>query len=161
MYNPELFDKAIQGCEFVFHLATPYHHALIEGYQYNNRVEATTGAVKSVVKSCIRAGTVKRLIYTASVVATSPLKDDGTGFKDSIDETCRTPYSRFFEESKTLAEKEILSQENDESSGIEVFLEDLLGKVPIVLIEDVCEAHIFCLEAPFSINGGDSCVLDC
>ncbi|KAM7511908.1 hypothetical protein LguiB_010783 [Lonicera macranthoides] len=50
--------------------------------------------------------------------------------------------SQEYTESKTLAEKEILSQENDESSGIEVFLEDLLGKVPIVHIEDVCEKPI-------------------
>jgi hypothetical protein len=35
---------------------------------------------------------VKRLIYTGSVVSASPLKDDGTGFKDVIlDETCWTP----------------------------------------------------------------------
>ena len=40
---------------------------------------------------CERSGTVKRLIYTASVVAASPLKDDGTGFKDFMDETCWTP----------------------------------------------------------------------
>lgn len=41
--------------------------------------------------SCARSGTVKRLIYTASVVAASPIKDDGSGFKDFMDETCWTP----------------------------------------------------------------------
>ena len=40
---------------------------------------------------CERSGTVKRLIYTASVVAASPIKDDGSGFNDSMDETCWTP----------------------------------------------------------------------
>jgi len=34
---------------------------------------------------------VKRLIYTASVVSASPLKEDGSNFKDVIDETCWTP----------------------------------------------------------------------
>ena len=37
------------------------------------------------------------------------------------------------------------------------FLEHLLGKVPIVHIEDVCESHIFCVEAPSSINGRFLC----
>jgi hypothetical protein len=40
---------------------------------------------------CKRAGTVKRLIYTGSVVSASPMKDDGTGFNDIMDETCWTP----------------------------------------------------------------------
>lgn len=36
------------------------------------------------------------------------------------------------------------------------FTEDLLGKVPMVHIDDVCEAHIFCIEKP-SINGRFLC----
>ncbi|XP_040961864.1 anthocyanidin reductase ((2S)-flavan-3-ol-forming) isoform X1 [Gossypium hirsutum] len=36
------------------------------------------------------------------------------------------------------------------------FLEELLGKVPILHVEDVCDAHIFCLEKP-SINGRFLC----
>lgn len=36
------------------------------------------------------------------------------------------------------------------------FTEDLLGKVPMVHIDDVCEAHIFCMENP-SINGRFCC----
>ena len=47
--------------------------------------------VKSIVSSCIRSGTVKRMVYTASVVAASPLKYDGTGFSDEMDESCWTP----------------------------------------------------------------------
>lgn len=33
------------------------------------------------------------------------------------------------------------------------FLEELLAKIPIVHIEDVCDAHIFCIQAPASISG--------
>lgn len=36
------------------------------------------------------------------------------------------------------------------------FLEELLGKIPIVHIDDVCDAHIFCMESP-SINGRFLC----
>ncbi|XP_019054416.1 PREDICTED: dihydroflavonol 4-reductase-like [Nelumbo nucifera] len=33
------------------------------------------------------------------------------------------------------------------------FLEALLGKVPVIHIEDVCEAHVFCMEKP-SVTAG-------
>jgi len=36
------------------------------------------------------------------------------------------------------------------------FLEGLLGKIPLVHIDDVCEAHIFCMESP-SISGRFFC----
>ncbi|KAA8516153.1 hypothetical protein F0562_019332 [Nyssa sinensis] len=203
MYKPDEFEPAIQGCEFVFHVVTPAHHT--EGYEYKSEVEATIATAKSIAKSCISSGTVRRLIYTASVVAASPLEVDGTGFKDSMDETCWTPLHLSFScsndflkytHAKTLAEKDILSFGNDRTGGLmEVvtlgcglvggdtllswtpfsvaifisqltndanwyqslrFLEQLLAKVPVVHIEDVCEAHIFCMELP-SINGRFLC----
>jgi len=36
------------------------------------------------------------------------------------------------------------------------FLEGLLGKIPLVHIDDVCDAHIFCMETP-SITGRFLC----
>ncbi|KAI4355204.1 hypothetical protein L6164_003998 [Bauhinia variegata] len=197
IYNPHEFEPAIQGCHYVFHVATPKQH--LSRSQFSNITEAAVSGAKSIVMSCIKSGTVKRLIYTASVVSASPLKDGGSGFKDSIDETCWTPLDLSFQynndlhqkytDSKTKTEKELLSYDN--GGGLEVvtlacglvggetllsslplsvqlfisplkdnelafysvrFLEELLGKVPIVHIGDVCEAHIFCIEKP-SISG--------
>ncbi|KAJ8562661.1 hypothetical protein K7X08_031113 [Anisodus acutangulus] len=191
IYRPEEFEQAIQGCEFVFHVATPYVHS--DGFQYKNKVEAAVASVKNIGMACIKYGTVKRLIYTGTVLAASPLKDDGNGFKDLMDETCWTPlnvqfpfgddFVRDYVESKTTCEKEILnfgklhgfevvilgcglvggttvlsyisgSMANMVSliTGDEIyykqikFLEETIGKVPIVHIEDVCEAHIFSME---------------
>ncbi|KAL3829738.1 hypothetical protein ACJIZ3_018540 [Penstemon smallii] len=198
MYKAEEFEPAIQGCDFVFHVATPMMHT--EGHKYDNRVDATIDAARSIAAACSRSGTVKRLIYTASVMAASPLKDDidgRSGFKEFMDETCWTPLNlsiayqnNFLEEytrAKTLSEKEILSSFDNSSSGggMEVvtlacglvggentipcmtgsvavflspltnddfaynslkFLEELLAKIPIVHIEDVCNAHIFCMK---------------
>ncbi|GMN71189.1 hypothetical protein TIFTF001_052633, partial [Ficus carica] len=164
---------------------------------YKNTTEAAIAGAKSIVESCVRSGTVKRLIYTASVVATSPLRDDGCGFKDSLDETCWTPlhipipYSndalKAYQESKTLAEKELLNLGKKIGGQLEVvtlacglvggetllpytpvstglfvsqltnnegyynslkYLEELIGKVPILHIDDACDAHIFCAETP-------------
>ncbi|XP_061998724.1 NADPH HC-toxin reductase 1-like [Rosa rugosa] len=203
-YNPVTFEQAIEGCEFVFHVATPLLHS--PNSQYMNTTEAAIAGAKSIVEACLKSGTVRRLIYTASVVAASPLKEDGSGFKDFMDETCWTPldltvacsndFLKDYEDSKTLAEKEILSYVNhNKRSGLEIvslacglvggdslpsftpvtvaclvsqltnsaneynclrFLEELLGKIPIVHIDDVCDAHIFCMESP-SINGRFLC----
>ncbi|XP_034709610.1 anthocyanidin reductase ((2S)-flavan-3-ol-forming)-like [Vitis riparia] len=203
IYNPDEFEEAIKGCEFVFHVATPLHHS--EGFQYKNTTEAAIAGAKSIAMSCIKSGSVRRLIYTATVMAASPLTDDGSSFKDSMDESCWTPpnlslpYTNSFVEdytdSKTLAEKEILSFGNNSNGGLEVvtlacglvggdtllsytpasvavliaqltdnpyhyqllrFLEESLGKIPIIHIDDVCEAHIFCMEKP-SIHGRFLC----
>lgn len=59
--------------------------------QYKNTSEAAVASVKSIATACKRSGTVKRLVFTASVFASSPLKDDGSGFKDFVDETCWSP----------------------------------------------------------------------
>ncbi|AES63793.1 putative dihydroflavanol 4-reductase [Medicago truncatula] len=202
IYKPDGFWPAIQGCEFVFHVATPFLHQTDS--QFKSIEEAAIASVKSIVETCIKSRTVRKLIYTGTVVASSPLKDDGCGYKDFIDETCwtplqslhlpLTPFHKDYAYSKTLAERELLTsngKDENGNGGIEVvtlavglvggdallsylpasvaviisqihdnevayqslkFLEDIDGKIPLVHIDDVCEAHIFCAEDP-SING--------
>ncbi|KAJ7951277.1 Anthocyanidin reductase-like [Quillaja saponaria] len=184
--------KAVSLC---FMLLPPLHHK--EGSQYKDVTEAAIGGARNIAMSCIKSGTVKKLIYTSSVVSASPLKEDGNGYKNFMDETLWTPlnlplshgseFSSNYISSKTLAEKEILSYgENENGGGLQVvtlsvglvggeillsststlqsvsnllsqvtddaatycllrLLEDLTGKVPIVHVDDVCEAHIFCM----------------
>ncbi|XP_021808025.1 anthocyanidin reductase ((2S)-flavan-3-ol-forming)-like [Prunus avium] len=191
IYNPYEFEPAIQGCKYIFHLATPLQHEP-KDTQFKNTSEAAVSGLNSIVRSCIKSGTVKRLIYTASVAAASPIKDSGIGFQKYMDESCWTPLNLLYPlanqtlmdytHSKTLSEKEVLRHISSElevvsiacglvggdtllsvmpeSMGVLIsqiasdkrryqtlrFLEDLLGKVPIVHIEDVCEAHILCIE---------------
>ncbi|XP_024992646.1 anthocyanidin reductase ((2S)-flavan-3-ol-forming)-like isoform X2 [Cynara cardunculus var. scolymus] len=203
IYRPQEFEEAIQGCVYVFHLATPIYDT--SGYKYNDKIKATISAVKKIVDVCIQSRTVKRLIYTASVVAASPLKDDGSGYKTTMDESCWTPFHinvpysndfvKEYTEAKTRAEQEILKIGEDEANELEVvtlscglvggrghllhttgsvmslisqvmndetqyqilrYLEELMGKIPIVHIEDVCRAHIFCVETPM-VNGRFLC----
>ncbi|KVH89052.1 NAD-dependent epimerase/dehydratase [Cynara cardunculus var. scolymus] len=203
IYKPQEFEEAIQGCVYVFHVATPIYHT--SGYKYNDKIEATISAIKKIADVCIQSRTVRRLIYTASVVAASPLKDDGSGYKTTMDESCWTPlyisvpYSNDFvkeyTEAKTRAEQEILKIGEDKANELEVvtlscglvgggghlpyttssvmllisqvinnetqyqmlrYLEELMGKIPIVHIKDVCRAHIFCIEMPM-VNGRFLC----
>uniref|UniRef100_A0A0A0L3X0 3-beta hydroxysteroid dehydrogenase/isomerase domain-containing protein n=1 Tax=Cucumis sativus TaxID=3659 RepID=A0A0A0L3X0_CUCSA len=215
IYKPHQFEAAITGTHFVFHLATPMHH--IQGSQFRNTTEASVTTTKMITKFCVESGTVRRLIYTASIVSMSPMKDDGSGFKEFFDESCWTPLNLSYPfsdslileyvESKTVTEKELLKfRESEESERLEVVslacglvvgesphpssalstmsitpspalstyitfsqfideselfkyfrsLEELNGKVPLVHINDVCDAHIFCMEQS-SIDGRFLC----
>ncbi|KAE8650235.1 putative anthocyanidin reductase isoform X1 [Cucumis sativus] len=204
IYEPHQFEAAIRGCHIVFHVATPLHHT--HATQYMDVTEASVAAAKKIAKLCVELGTVRRLIYTASIVSMSPMKEDGSGFKDFLDESCWTPLNLSYPfsnsflvgylDSKTITEKELLKfGKSEESKGLEVvslvcglvagesphpsaaittmvtfsqfihesepfkflrFLEELDGKVPLVHIDDVCEAHIFCMEQT-SIHGRFLC----
>ncbi|MCL7050633.1 hypothetical protein MKW94_012773 [Papaver nudicaule] len=210
IYKPNEFDVVIKGCDFVFHVATPLQHSNENSHQYKSTTEAALAGAKSIGESCMRSGTVRRLIYTASVVAASPLREDGTGYKNVIDESCWTPLNHHFPyanehveayvDSKSLSEKEILKFGDKEINGVEFevvsltcglvggdtilsylpdsigvlvshltaipnhaptfqalkFLEAVVGKVPVVHIEDIVEAHLFCIEQP-SMNGRFLC----
>ncbi|KAK9094231.1 hypothetical protein Scep_025700 [Stephania cephalantha] len=115
IYNPDDFEQAIQGCRCIFHVTTPLLAQQTKAHK-----------VKSIAESFMRSQTVRKLIYTAIVVAASPLKEDGSGFKDSTDEDCWTPIGLSFAHSndmladyvpsKTLTEKEALSY-NDKVNG--------------------------------------------
>ncbi|KAL8062851.1 hypothetical protein ABFX02_02G174000 [Erythranthe guttata] len=202
IYNPDEFAPAVDGCEIVVHMATPLQH-YTNSSQYKNTSEAAVAGAKIIMESCTKSNTVKKVIYTASVVASSPLKEDGSGYKDFVDETCWTPLNLSYDQmlsdyvhSKTLAEKEVLSY--DGKNGVEVvslacglvggdtiqsstsesmgalisqgtndgsrykilrFLEELLGKVPIVHTRDVIEAHIFSMENS-NVHGRFLCASD-
>ncbi|KAB1215469.1 Dihydroflavonol-4-reductase [Morella rubra] len=204
IYNPAEFEQAIKDCHYVFHVATPMLHNA-QSSQYKDTVEAAIAAVRIIADACIRSQTVKRLIYTASVMASSPLTEDGVCFKSCIDESCWTPLDVSFTyandfllgyiKSKTLAEKEVLKYNDVDNGRLEVvtlvcglvggetllpyvpgsmetivspitgnldflnslkLLQELLGSIPLIHIEDVCRAHIFCMEKP-SMKGRFLC----
>ncbi|XP_047061929.1 putative anthocyanidin reductase [Lolium rigidum] len=197
VYDAATFEPAIQGCEFVFLIATPLLHDATST-KYKNITEAIVDAHRMILQQCERSKTVRRVIHTASCLAASPLKEDGDGYKDFVNESCWSPlnvtygYSNFhldgYVTSKSLSEKELLRyNEKGEDRAFEVvtlacglvggdtiqpilwssiplvvspltgneayhnslkFMQAVMGSVPLVDIEDVCDAHIFCMEQP-------------
>ncbi|XP_048445467.1 dihydroflavonol 4-reductase-like isoform X2 [Pyrus x bretschneideri] len=95
LYDPQESEPAIEGCEFVFHVATPMQHNNPSS-QYKDTGEAAVAGVRIIAESCIRSQTVKRLIYTASILAASPQTEDGARFKPYFDESCWTPLDVLF-----------------------------------------------------------------
>ncbi|GMJ06216.1 BRI1-5 ENHANCED 1 [Hibiscus trionum] len=84
-YNPDEFKHAIQGCEFVFHVATPKQTDDTQSSQ--EIIEATISGVRSIAESCLQSPTIKRLIYTASVLGASPLTKDGFNVESCVNES--------------------------------------------------------------------------
>ncbi|KAK3125607.1 hypothetical protein QOZ80_7BG0607280 [Eleusine coracana subsp. coracana] len=201
LYDAVAFEHAIAGCEFVFLVAAPMVRHCSDG-QSKDAIEAVVTATRTILEQCERSKTVRRVIYTGSVVAASPLKEDGSGYKDVVDESCWTPLGLSYGynnegldgyvSAKTLCEKALLSYQGGsdsqrQSRAFEVvtllcglvggdtllpfphgslqsmvsplitgdetwytyglkFMQALLGAVPLVHVDDACEAHVFCMD---------------
>nr|AEX88625.1 dihydroflavonol 4-reductase [Lycium ruthenicum] len=58
------FDEAIQGCQGVFHVATPMDFESKD--PENEVIKPTVRGVLSIIESCVKANTVRRLVFTSS-----------------------------------------------------------------------------------------------
>ncbi|MED6107182.1 hypothetical protein PIB30_011752 [Stylosanthes scabra] len=78
------FDEAIKGCNGVFHVATPMDFESND--PENEVIKPTVNGVLDIMKACLKAKTVRRLIFTSSAgtIDVSEFK------KDLYDETCWT-----------------------------------------------------------------------
>ncbi|XP_073293401.1 dihydroflavonol 4-reductase [Primulina huaijiensis] len=102
------YDEAVQGCEGVFHMATPMDFE--SGDPENEVIKPTVEGVLSIISSCAKAKTVKRLIFTnsAGTVNVEPQQkpvydEENWSDLDFINSTKMTGWMYFV--SKILAEK--------------------------------------------------------
>ncbi|KAI8542495.1 hypothetical protein RHMOL_Rhmol08G0142200 [Rhododendron molle] len=102
------FDEAIEGCFGVFHVATPMDFESKD--PENEVIKPTINGVLSIIKSCTKAKTVKRLVFTSSAGTVNvqehqkPVYDENNWSDlDFINEKKMTGWMYFV--SKTLAEK--------------------------------------------------------
>ncbi|KAJ3690795.1 hypothetical protein LUZ61_019959 [Rhynchospora tenuis] len=97
IYDPGTFGPGIGGCEFVFLVATPLKHDPLNS-KYKDTTEAAIDGIQTILRLCEQSGTVRRVVYTGSVTASSPWKEDFSGYKDFM-ESCWTnfdlPYPRY------------------------------------------------------------------
>ncbi|KAL6657640.1 hypothetical protein ACP70R_005420 [Stipagrostis hirtigluma subsp. patula] len=205
IYDAATFEPAIAGCEFVFLVASPVLRHTTGG-RSKEATEAVVDATRRILRQCEQTKTVRRVIHTGSVVAASPLKEDGDGFKDFVDESCWTPLNLSYAysndgldgyvSSKTLSEKELLKYNDSPSRAFEVvtllcglvggdtllpsvpdsmsvllspltgteplhgclkWMQALVGALPVVHVDDACEAHVFCMEQPPPLAGRFLC----
>ncbi|KAL5539898.1 hypothetical protein UlMin_045076 [Ulmus minor] len=176
--EPESFMAAIEGCNGVFHVATPLD---FEGKEAEEIVtkRSIDGAI-AILKACLDSKTVKKVVYTSSAAAVVVNGKDLDVMDESywsdvnyIKAQKMLPTSYFL--SKTLTEKAVL--EFSEKNGLDVVtlipsfvvgpficpkfpgsvkivLETALGKseglvdIDMVNVDDVVRAHIFIFEHP-------------
>ncbi|KAI0524209.1 hypothetical protein KFK09_003573 [Dendrobium nobile] len=123
LYDAEKFELAINGCEFVFLVATPLlHNPNSQDYintktstekeflAYNTKGEKRRIEVVSLVCALVGGNAILEYVSGSVSVIISPLSGQ------------RLPYKQL------------------------KLLQEMLGSVPLVHIDDVCEAHIFCIQ---------------
>jgi len=121
--EPGSFDSAVHGCDFVVHMVTPMDYTKDPE---TGVIQAAVNGTLDILRACTKAKSVRRVIYTSSITAASPLKDKGE-FRDFVDESCWTnvdlirrekpPFWMYYV-AKTLAEQAALQYGSDH--GIDV-----------------------------------------
>lgn len=104
------FEAAVAGCELVFHVATPVHFASED--PENDMIKPAIQGTLDVLKACVKAKTVKRVVLTSSAAAVTINELNGTSLimdeKNWTDVeflTSQKPPTWGYPVSKTLAEK--------------------------------------------------------
>ncbi|XP_050223635.2 phenylacetaldehyde reductase [Mercurialis annua] len=100
------FDEAIEGCEGVFHTASPFYHDITDPQEL---IDPAVKGTLNVLSSCAKTSSVKRVIVTSSIAAvayngkprTPEVVVDETWFSDP--EFCKQS-KLWYVVSKTLAE---------------------------------------------------------
>nr|AEN69002.1 dihydroflavonol 4-reductase [Chrysanthemum x morifolium] len=102
------FDEAIEGCHGVFHVATPMDFESKD--PENEIIKPTIEGVLSIIRSCVKAKTVKKLVFTSSAGTVNVQKQQVPVYDESHWSDLDFIYSKkmtawMYFVSKTLAEK--------------------------------------------------------
>ena len=104
LLSDEGWDEAVDGCDYLLHVASPFPiGAVPKGSLVKPAVEGT----ERVLRAAARAGSVRRVVLTSSVVAVSGGRADDDVEEKVFDETSWSDADRQDEygKSKTLAER--------------------------------------------------------
>ncbi|KAL1569486.1 alcohol dehydrogenase (NADP(+)) [Salvia divinorum] len=158
------YDEAVQGCEGVFHMATPMDFESDD--PENEVIKPTIDGMLSIMRSCAKAKTVKKVIFTNSAGTVDVEEHQKPVYDETNWSDLEFIYSKkmtgwMYFVSKILAEK--AAMEAAKQSNI-----NFISIIPPVVVgpffmptfppslitslspitDDLCEAHIFLFEHP-------------
>ncbi|XP_058072923.1 anthocyanidin reductase ((2S)-flavan-3-ol-forming)-like isoform X2 [Magnolia sinica] len=141
------FDDAINGCDFVFQVATPVNFGSED--QGNDMIKPAINGMLNVLKSFVRVKTMKRVVCTSSVAAVSP--NNLNGMDHVLDEESWSDVEYLTSEksliwgygvSKTLSEKAAwkFSKENN-IDLITIILGVITGPSQTIFISELIDSQ--------------------
>ncbi|WVY98167.1 hypothetical protein V8G54_030318 [Vigna mungo] len=152
------FDEAIKGCIGVFHLATPIDFESKD--PENEVIKPAIRGVIDIMKACLKAKTVRRLVFTSSAITTHITLHQ----KPLYDETCWKQEAWKFAKEKGMDFITILptlvvgpfllpSMPSSIITALSPILRkeehySIIRQAQFVHVEDICLAHIFLFEEP-------------
>ncbi|GMH19490.1 hypothetical protein Nepgr_021331 [Nepenthes gracilis] len=126
------FDAAVEGCDVVFHVATPVNFASED--PENDMIKPAIQGVRNVLKACAKAKSVKRVVLTSSAAAVSVNTLTGSGHVMTEDNWtdvdflyAEKPPTWGYLVSKTLAEKEAFKVAQDNNIDLITIIPTLIA----------------------------------
>ncbi len=96
------YDRAVEGCDYVMHTASPYKNKVKN--PQTDLVDPAVNGTETVLESCIKSGTVKRVILTSSIAAITDEPDSTKVFTEKDWNTMSSLDRNPYHFSKTVAE---------------------------------------------------------
>nr|CAB3471013.1 unnamed protein product [Digitaria exilis] len=165
LFDADLFDAAtfapaIAGCQFVFLLATPFGLEAA-GSKYKSTAEAVVDAVRAILRQCVESKTVKRKYILSKLQSEQELLRYNAGHSPAF-EVVTLPLGLVAGDTvlshvpETIESAVSPVSRSEPYSGLPRILQQLLGSLPLVHVDDACDALVFCMERP-SITGRFLC----
>ncbi|GFY80370.1 dihydroflavonol 4-reductase [Actinidia rufa] len=123
------FDEAIQGCSGVFHVATPMDFESKD--PENEVIKPTINGVLSIIRSCTKAKTVKRLVFTSSAGTVNAQEHQQPRYDENN-----------WSDLDFIYAKKMTGWVRNEPHY------SIIKQGQFVHLDDLCESHIFLYENP-------------
>ena len=96
------YDRIVEGCDYVMHTASPY--TINVKNPQTDLVDPAVNGTETILESCLKSGSVKRVIFTSSIAAITDEPDSTKVFTEKDWNTMSSLERNPYHYSKTLAE---------------------------------------------------------